>query len=486
MGIVLKQSFKNTIILIIGFAIGGVNALFLYTKFLKDEYYGLIIFLLSTAVLVLPLLVYGMQHAVVKYFSSYNTKKEQDQLLTWSLILPLFIIIPVAFLGSLFYDYISQSLSVKNPLIKDYTNLIFLVAIFMGYFEVFYAWVKVQMNSVFGNFIKEIFVRAGVTILLYCLHFDYINPNQFVYGVVILYFLRMLIMKIYAFSVYIPKFSLSRPNNFKVVLRYSFYLILAGSAGSILLEIDKFMIPQIEKLAEVAYYSVGVFIASTVGIPNRAMQQITSPITAKDLNNNDFKAVAKLYKQSSINLLVVGGLLFLLINLNIIEMYKMIDKPAFSVGVWIVLMISISELYKLALGTNGTILINSKYYRTFFYLSIAMAATVIVLNHFLIRSIGINGAALATLITILIFNTVKVWYINQKFDMYPFTKKTVFVLALILVLFGCFYSIELPFRPLINIVLKSLMISVVYGIFIFKMNISEDINEFINGLIKRK
>ena len=408
MGIVLKQSFKNTIILIIGFAIGGVNALFLYTHFLEDEYYGLIIFLLSTSVLLLPLLVFGMQHAVVKYFSSYEAKLERDGLLIWSLILPLLIIIPIGFIGVVCYDTLSNWLSAKNPMIKEYTYLIFLIAIFMGYFEVFYAWTKVQMNSVFGNFVKEVFARVGVTILLVGLYFDWLTSNQFVYGVVIIYFLRMLTMKIYAFTVYMPKITFSRPHNFKEVLRYSMYLILAGSASSILLEIDKFMIPQVEKLAEVAYYSVGVFIASTIGIPNRAMQQITNPITAKDLNNNDLNAVSKLYKQSSINLLIIGGLLFLLINCNIIEIYTIINKPQYSVGVWIVLMISISELYKLALGTNGTILINSKYYKVFFYLSLGMAGTVIILNHFLIKMIGIDGAALATLLTILVFNTVKI------------------------------------------------------------------------------
>ena len=60
MGIVLKQSFVNTIILFLGFAIGGINVLFLYTNFLHEDYYGLVTFLLSSANIVLPLLVFGM------------------------------------------------------------------------------------------------------------------------------------------------------------------------------------------------------------------------------------------------------------------------------------------------------------------------------------------------------------------------------------------------------------------------------------------
>ena len=91
-----------------------------------------------------------------------------------------------------------------------------------------------------------------------------------------------------------------------------------------------------------------------------------------------------------------------------------INKPEYSVGVIIVLMISIAELYKLALGTNGAILTNSKYYKVFFYFSIAMALSVILLNRWLIQLFGINGAALATLLVVVVFSTFKIIYIKRK------------------------------------------------------------------------
>lgn len=385
MGIVFKQSFRNTLILILGFAIGGVNTLFLYTHFLHEDYYGLIIFILSTANILMPLMVFGMQHAVVKYFSSFKDKVDRDRLLTWSLILPLLIIIPLGLFGVMCYEQISNWISAENAMIKDYTVLIFLCAIFMGYFEVFYSWTKVQMNTVFGNFVREIFARSCASVLLFAVYFGWINTEQFIYAMIAVYFLRMAIMKVYAYWIYFPKLSLKFPSNFKEIIRYSIYLILAGSAGTILLEIDKFMIPQMEQIAEVAYYSVGIYIASVVAIPSRAMQQITHPITAKALNEDNLDEVNSLYKKSSINLLIVGGLLFLLINLNIGDMYRIIDRPQYAVGVLIVFMISLAELYKLALGTNGAILTNSKYYRAFFYLAVGMAVCVIVLNRFFNR-----------------------------------------------------------------------------------------------------
>ena len=198
MGIVFNQSFRNTLVLILGFAIGGINVLFLYTHFLEAEYFGLITFLLSTANLVMPLLVFGMQHTIVKFFSGYRTERERDDFLLLTLLLPVLIILPLAFLGSVFYQQIAQFLARENIIIEKYTFLIFVLAICMGYFEVFYAWSRVQLKSVFGGFIKEIFARICVSVLLVGVFLGWISSEVFIYAVTVVYFLRMVIMMIYS------------------------------------------------------------------------------------------------------------------------------------------------------------------------------------------------------------------------------------------------------------------------------------------------
>ncbi len=356
----------------------------------------------------------------------------------------------------------------------------------MGYFEVFYAFSKVQLQSVFGNFIKEMFARVCTTLLLFAIYFNWITDIEFIYSIVIVYGLRMLLMMIYSFVIYKPQFIFKLPSNIKEIVSYSFYIILAGSAGGILLEIDKTMIPQLEQIAEVAYYSVGVYIASVVSIPSRAMQQIINPLTAKELNNDNLKEVGNLYEKSSISLLVTGGLLFLLINLNVKDLYEFINKPEYSVGVLIVLMISISELYKLALGNNGAILTNSKYYKMFFYFSIAMAVSVIVLNKWLIQLFGINGAALATFLVVMVFSTFKIIYIKRKLAIQPFTKKTIQVLVLIILLFASFYFVDFKWHPIINIGVKSMFIALLYITVVYKLNISEEVNGLLRKYLVKK
>ena len=250
------------------------------------------------------------------------------------------------------------------------------------------------------------------------------------------------------------------------------------------MEIDKFMIPQLEKIANVAYYSVGIYIASVISIPSRAMQQIINPLTAKELNDNNLAEVGSLYQKSSITLLIAGGLLFLLINLNVKDLYAFIDKPEYAVGVWIVLMISVAELYKLALGTNGAILTNSKYYKVFFYFSIAMALSVIILNKWLIGLMGINGAALATLLVVLVFSSFKILYVHRKLRMQPFSSKTLLVLLIVLAFYLGFSWIVLPFHPIVNILLKSLFIAGLYLLLILRLKVSDEVTMLLRRYIR--
>ena len=139
MGIVINQSFKNMLSTYIGFGVGALNVLFLYTNFLSDEYYGLVGFILSTATVLMPLMSFGVHNTVIKFYSSYKTKQSISSFLTLMLLLPLVLVIPFGLVGCIFYDAIAGFLSRENAIVYDYVWYIYVAAIAMAYFEIFYA-----------------------------------------------------------------------------------------------------------------------------------------------------------------------------------------------------------------------------------------------------------------------------------------------------------------------------------------------------------
>ncbi|WP_412985272.1 polysaccharide biosynthesis C-terminal domain-containing protein [Pontimicrobium sp. IMCC45349] len=484
MGVVQNQSLKNTIITYLGFGIGAINVLFLYTKFLPNNYHGLAAFVLSTAHVMMPILALGVHNTLIKFYSSFKTRNNVNSFLTLMLILPLFIIIPLGIIGYVSYDFIVAFVSKKNAIIEDYVWLIFAAAVFLSYFEVFYAWAKVQLQSVFGNFMKEVFHRITTMILILGIYLELITLDQFIYGLVVAYGLRTIIMLFYAFSIRRPIIRFGKVPELSKIIKYTLLIIIAGSVGSIILEIDKFMIGEFLVIENVAFYGVAIYIASVIGVPARSMHQIVNPITAKLLNENNTKELAILYKKSSLNLFVISGLIFLLIILNINELYNIIPSE-YSGALMVVLLVSLAKLSDNIIGNNNAILFNSDYYRVVLVLGAFLAITTVVLNILLIPKYGINGAAIATFTSIVVYNLAKVAFVYLKFKMTPFSAETFKTIILITFIGGLFYFWEFPFHAFVNIALKSLLIALCYTLVIYRLNFSEDISKLINKVIKR-
>ena len=107
MGIVINQSIKNTIITYFGFGIGAINALFLYTIFLGKLHYGIVVFLISAANIMMPLMAFGVQNTLIRFYSNYNSEAERDNFLSLMLFLPLILILPTIVFLYFFYPQIT-------------------------------------------------------------------------------------------------------------------------------------------------------------------------------------------------------------------------------------------------------------------------------------------------------------------------------------------------------------------------------------------
>ncbi|MBE9489170.1 MAG: polysaccharide biosynthesis C-terminal domain-containing protein [Bacteroidetes bacterium] len=485
MGIVQNQAFKNTIITYFGFGIGAINVLFLYTEFLTPEYFGLITFILSTANIMMPLMAFGVHNAIIKFYSSFKTKNKQNSFLTLMLFLPLTVIIPFGLVGYLSFDVISTWLSKENIIIKDYTWLIFISAIAFAYFEVFYSWSKVQLHTVFGNFMKEVFHRIGITILLVCLYYNYITVNQLIYGIVGVYILRMLIMKLYAYNIKWPVLKFHKLGNTTEILKYAALIIIAGSVANIILEIDKFMIGKYIMIENVAYYGVAIYIATVIGVPARSMHQITNPLTAKLLNEKNNVELKSLYQKSSLNLFIISGIIFVLILANLNQLYTLMPME-YRGGLVIVLVIGLAKLFDNLIGNNNAILFNSDYYRVVLSFGVVLTLLTVVLNIIFIPRFGIEGAAYATFIAMCLYNCSKIVFVKYKFKMQPFTINTAKTFVLLLVLIVAFYFWEFSFHPIVNIILKSILISLCYVFVVYRFNLSEDITAILNKLLNKR
>ena len=489
MGVVAKQSFYNILSVIIAFGIGAINTIVFYPRAMGEELYGIVIILLAQSNILQPIFSYGVQHTIIKYFSAATTQKEQDKLLLFSLFIPLVFILPTGILFYTYYEEIAQYLSTKNPIIAQFIYLIFLIAISTAYFEIFYNWSRVQKQTVVGNFLKEVYQRVLITLLLIAYLFKWIDFGSFINALIVGYYLRLAIIMGYSLWLYTPKIYFSFPANTRKLLTYSTLIFLSAFGASVIIDIDASMLGKLVEDRYVAYYRVAIFIAAVIDAPVRAMLQIVSPLVSEAINKNNSKELKSLLSKSGTNLLLVSGLFFVLINANINDLYDLIyflsGKEGFAVAIPVVLYISITKIITAATGCTNNIINNSKYFYFVPFLSIGSAIAVVFLNLHFIEELGFIGAAFATLIVITAFNVIKVLIVGMTFKITPFSRETFYLILLIIGHYYTFSMIELPFSAFVNLIIKSSLICLLYLACCFGLNISPNINKILTNTYKK-
>ncbi|OUU48927.1 MAG: hypothetical protein CBC28_02850 [Flavobacteriaceae bacterium TMED68] len=479
MGIIAKQSFYNSISIALAFIIGAFNTVYLYPTHMGSSLQGLVVALLALSNLVQPFISFGVQHAVIKFYSSTKSKAEKDKLLSFSLILPILVFTAILLTTYLFYEQITEFIASENKQIGKYAYLIIAVAFSTALFELFYNWLRIQLFSVFGNFLKEFFPRVLIFTLLLVYSSGSLDLDGFIMALIIGYYIRLFLVIVYSLVKYTPKFSFSLPLQFKSMLRYSILIFMSGTAASLILDIDKSMISKILTVENVAYYSVAVFIAAVIEFPGRAMFQIVSPLVAKAINEKDNGKLSNLLRKSSNNLLLVSGLLFLLINLNLDDFYEWINLDDYKVALEVVLIVSVGKLFTMSMGCLNNIITNSQYYYYVFWFSTLSAVLAVVLNLYLIRWYGIIGAAYATLFVIVFINLLKIILVQYRFKINPYGRETLPTISIVVLLYFLISSISIDYDPFTVMIFRSTFIGITFILLAYLLKLTDDIQQFL-------
>jgi O-antigen/teichoic acid export membrane protein len=104
------------------------------------------------------------------------------------------------------------------------------------------------------------------------------------------------------------------------------------------------------------------------------------------------------------------------------------------------------------------------------YLLIFLALINIVLNYFFIKKMGITGAAVATGLSYFLFNTGKYIFVKKSFQFSIVWADHVRIILWTLGVFVSIYALSFTWGPIVNIFVKSLLISLLLGLGVWWLN----------------
>jgi O-antigen/teichoic acid export membrane protein len=483
MGTVFRQSFLTSGLSYLGVIIGYLNILYLYPRFLDVEQMGLHRLITDIGLLLTPFAQAGLMQGTVKYFSSFNQNRQSMQeFATFTLLASLasFTLFAVAFW--IFKDPVANLFTDESLQLRPYmpTVLVFiLILVFTALAEAYY---RVNLNVVFVNFIKDLLIRLlnAVAVMLY--FWGLISFDGLIYSIAIIYGIATLVLYIGLFFKYELRFnsfpSISRRSLYKEVIKYSLFMII-GSGGILIVgKLDSIMIGAYLGLAETGIYTVAYFIATVIEIPKRAMAQIITPLYAQAFQQKELLKVKELYRKSAITQLIVAQLLLIGLLINLHNLYVYVPKgDIFEAGKWVVVLVGFSRLVDSAAGMNGELIVMSKYYKFNIWAIGALSVLTAASNLLLIPILGMNGAALATLITFLFFNLIKGGFIYQKYQVQPFSINTLKTLATGGICFLAGFYLPKVEPTWLDIIYRSAIVSLLYFGLTLSLTLSEDINK---------
>jgi len=493
MGIVRNQSIKNSISFYIGMAIGAINTVIVYPNVFKDnpDHFGLIQILIAYAIVVSTFTTFGIPKTFVRFFP---TIKEKGQLYFLSLVIPLLGFILSLLVYFLFKEQIFELIHASELLRVNFFYIILLV-FFIGFYDVLTAVSRSFLSAATPIFINEVFLKVYSMLVLLLHWFGYLDFPTFLKIYLFGYFLKFAILFLIQWKN--DRFSLSFSVNdlkLKEILSFGLFVFVGGTSVMLVTRVDMFMIGSMledgtgEGLKQVAFYTVAFFIGNAIKVPGKSIGAISSPLVAKALGKQDYKEIQTLYTKSSINQLIIGGLLFLCIWLNIDDIFSLLPEKFHGKdgeAQWVVFYIAIAQLFNMVTGINGTIIVNSKYYKYDLYTNVILVFATITTNYFLILKYGIDGAAMATAISIFLFNLIRLMLIKVKMNMHPFSLKTIKTILLLFVIFFALGFLPNTGYAFVDIIWKSIVVFILFIAAVFYFNLSEDINKLIIEVRKK-
>jgi len=483
MGIIQKQTISGTIYSYLGVLIGFITTGILFPRILSTEEIGLLKILVSFSVIFSQLGSLGFGNVINRLFPYFRDKSTGHKG-----FLTIAIVVSVAgFLLSLVVLEILKPFIISNniknsTLFTEYFNFLIPLIFFTLFFNLLDSYTKAIYDAVIGTIMKELIQRLLILAFIILYYFDLISINSFI----ILYVIALSLPSVFLLIILVSNndFIVQRPGAVfnremkKEMFILCVYGIITGLGTTVILEINSIMVNRYLGLAETGIYAIAFFFGTIILIPSRPLIKIATTVLADLWKINDRKSINSIYEKSCIAQAFVSILIFVLLWVNIDNVFHIIPS-SFESGKWVIFFIGISNVIEMSTGINTMIIQTSDSYKINTLFIFIFLILLIVSNAVLIPFLGITGAAVSTLLANAVLNLLRFVFLKVRYNMQPFDKGIIYLLGIGGISYLIGYLIPEIDNFLIDILIRSSITGIIFIVVVFKMKISEDVNNEI-------
>lgn len=422
MSVVARQGVKYSIIGYLGFLLGTFSAIFIFPY--DMEFYGKLRYILPTAEIIVPIIVFGLSFSNVKFFAKVNADGKHHNMLSLSLlavIINFLIVVGGFFLIAYWFP------EFKKLEIWKMKNLILPLALVLALSSVFNKFLtnykRVVVPNIFENFVPKL-ANLGAFCLFFFMGFAEKSAYEF--------FFMMFVISLFGYGLYTNRLEkvrfdfdlryFKKDNFYREILTYSLFGFLGNIGNYIAIKIDSYMIGEFISFEENGIYNNIYSIISLIVVPQMGLFNLSAPIINKVLANGDYNELDRFHKKTSLSLFFLGLVLFCCIAVGFPYLADFMkngeDLRSSEPIVWV---LGFAMLFDLATGFNGHIISLSRYYKFNIVVMLILAVLTITTNMLFLKhtDLGILGIAIAYAISLSLFNIIKIIFNYIKFKVFP-------------------------------------------------------------------
>ena len=493
MGEIRKQSFYSSIYTYIGFAVGALNTLLLLTPklgFFTIEQVGFSRLLLDFGSLFSVLAVMGSLTTFIKFFPYHRSalKNENNDLPFIAMMVSLMGTLLLVISLVLFKDFFARKFGEKSALFIENFELVIPFTISVIVFNLLETFAWSVHKTIHSNFAKELLVRIATLFILILYYFKLINIQIFFILFSLVYvpafmYLGFVIIKDGTIKI-CTKISDATRQLYRKMLSFTAFHFSAGVFAILPKTIDVFIIASVIGLGSAGVYTIPTYLVTVLEVPQRSMLGIGSSTISEAWQKNDRSRIQSIYSKSSINLFVLGILLFGLLYPNIDNLIRFLGEEYMPIKI-IFLILGTAKLIDLAMGLNNLILGFSKYWKLDFFTNLIFILLAVFFTYFLSKKFGMYGTALGGALTMIGYNLLRFAFIYWLMKLQPFTRSTIY--ALLIGLAAILISILIPYlgNYFIDAAVRAVVFLVLFLPAILYLKISTDINDMYNKAMNK-
>ncbi|MBU1642565.1 flippase [bacterium] len=195
------------------------------------------------------------------------------------------------------------------------------------------------------------------------------------------------------------------------MLKVAFPMMVSSSLMLVMGWTDTIMIGMFMDEGSVGIYGVALKVATITSITLMAINSMAAPKFAEFYSKNDMNSLQHVVTHSS-RLIFWTSLPILIVSIVFPQQLLGIFGEEFKSASWALIILSIGQFVNAVSGSVGYILQMTGKEKVFQYIILASMVLNITFNYWLIPLYGIEGAALASAISLVVWNFYSVVYIN--------------------------------------------------------------------------